>query len=114
MTTVSLLSEKLKKKFKNLKILDFGIGVEQNSFKFFSKSSYIPKLYTVAYALSIAASGNANKILLAGFDGYNKKDRRLKIVEDIFYNFNLSKGSKPVVAITPSAYNIKKKSIYTL
>jgi len=111
---VSLLSEKLKKKFKNLKILDFGIGVEQNSFKFFSKSSYIPKLYTVAYALSIAASGNANKILLAGFDGYNKKDRRLKIVEDIFYNFNLSKGSKPVVAITPSAYNIKKKSIYTL
>ena len=110
----SLLSKKLRSKFKKLKILDFGIGIENNSFKFFSKSSNVPKLYTVAYALSIAASGNAKKILLAGFDGYSKADRRFKMVQDIFYNYNLTKGSKPITAITPSAYNIKKKSIYAL
>ena len=110
----SLLSKKLKRKFRNLKILDFGIGIEHNYFKFFRKSPYVPKLYTVAYALSIAASGNAKKVLLAGFDGYDKNDRRLKIVDDIFFNYNSSKGSKPIIAITPSAYNIKKKSIYTL
>ena len=44
-----------------------------------------------------------------GFDGYDKNDRRLKIVDDIFFNYNSSKGSKPIIAITPSAYNIKKK-----
>ena len=38
-------------------------------------------MYTVAYALSIVASGRARKIYLAGFDGYEKNDRRLKIVD---------------------------------
>ena len=109
----SLLSKKIKKKFKNLKILDFGIGLKNNSFKFFAKSSYIPKLYTVAYALSIASSGNARNIFLAGFDGYEKNDRRSKIVEEIFYNFNSAVGPKPLIAITPSDYNIKKL-IYTI
>ena len=109
-----LLSGKLRKKFKKIKILNFGIGLKNNSFKFFSKSSYIPKLYTVAYALSIAASGKAKKILLAGFDGYSGLDRRSKIVEEIFQSYFKSKGSIPAIAITPSAYKIEKKSIYTL
>ena len=111
---VSLLSDKLKNKFKKIKILDFGIGLKDNSFKFFNQCSYIPKLYTVAYALSIAASGRAKKIFLAGFDGYQKTDRRSKIVDEIFFNYSSSQGSRPIIAVTPSSYNIKKKSIYTL
>jgi len=111
---VSLLSDKLNNEFKKIKILDFGIGLKGNNFKFYNRCSYIPKLYTVAYALSIAASGKAKQILLAGFDGYQKTDRRLKIVDEIFNNFTSTKGSKPLIAITPSSYNIKKKSIYTL
>ncbi len=111
---ISLLSDKLQTKFKKVKIFDFGIGLKNNSFKFYDKCSYIPKLYTVAYALSIAASGKAKQILLAGFDGYEKNDRRLKIIDEIFNNFMSTQGSKPLIAVTPSAYNIKKKSIYTL
>ena len=76
--------------------------------------SYIPKLYTVAYALSIAASGKAKKIFLAGFDGYKKNDRRLRIIDEIFSSFQATKGARPIISITPSLYNIKKKSIYTL
>ena len=110
----ALLSDKIRKKFSKIKIFDFGIGLKNNSFKFYSKCSYIPKLYDVAYALSIATSGKAKKILLAGFDGYNSLDRRSKIVGEIFYNYNLTKDSVPIVAITPSSYSIKKKSIYTL
>ena len=68
----------------------------------------------MAYALSISASGKAKKILLAGFDGYNGLDRRSKIVEEIFQSYFKSKGSIPAIAITPSAYKIEKKSIYTL
>ncbi len=110
----SLLSEKLKKKFKKIKILDFGIGLKNNSFKFFNQCSYIPKLYTVAYALSIAASGRAKKILLAGFDGYERTDRRQKMVDEIFSTYSSSQGSRPIIAVTPSSHNIEKKSIYTL
>ena len=74
----------------------------------------IPKLYTVAYALAIAAAGKSNKIFLAGFDGYEKNDRRLKIINDIFNSFLATKSTKIVTAITPTIYNISKKSIYTL
>ena len=108
----TLLSKKLKKKFSNIKILDYGIGIQDNKFEFFSNCSYIPRLYNVAYALSVAASGKAKKIFLAGFDGYSRQDRRLKIVDELFYLFSSAKSSVPVVAITPSNYNIAKKSIY--
>tara|TARA_B100000941_G_scaffold287181_1_gene261920 strand:- start:328 stop:1932 length:1605 start_codon:yes stop_codon:yes gene_type:complete len=110
----SLLSDKIKKKLKKMKILNYGIGLKDNSFKFFNNCSYIPKLYTVAYALSIAASGKAKKIFLAGFDGYKKNDRRLRIIDEIFSSFQATKGARPIISITPSLYNIKKKSIYTL
>ena len=110
----SLLSEKLNKKFKKIKILDFGIGLKNNSFKFFKQCSYIPKLYTVAYALSIAASGRAKKILLAGFDGYERTDRRQKMVDEILSTYSSSRGSRPIIAVTPSSYSVEKKSIYTL
>ena len=110
----SILSEEIRKKFKKIKIFDFGIGFKNNSFKFFDKCSYVPKLYTVAYALAIAASGKAKTIYLAGFDGYQKGDRRLKIIEEIFNSYRETPGARPITAITPSIYNIEKKSIYTL
>ena len=111
---VSLLSNQVRKKLKKVKILNFGVGLKDGLFKFYNSCSYIPKLYTVAYALSIAASGKSKKIYLAGFDGYQKNDRRLKIIDEIFQNYSKTKGAPPVIAITPSIYNIQKKSIYTL
>ncbi len=110
----SLLTKKLKKKFNKIKIFNYGIGIQDNKYKFYSNCSYIPRLYNVAYALSLAASGKAKKILLAGFDGYSRQDRRLKIVDELFYLFSSTNNSVPVVAITPTNYNIAKKSVYTL
>ena len=51
---ISLLSNQVKEKLKKVKTLDFGVGLKDNSFRFYNSCSYIPKLYTVAYALSIA------------------------------------------------------------
>ena len=90
------------------------IGLKDSEFKFYSTCSHIPKLYTVAYALSIVASGKAKKIYLAGFDGYQRNDRRLKIVDEIFQSFQKTRATPSITAITPSGYNIQKKSIYTL
>ena len=111
---ISLLSNQVKNKLKKIKILNFGVGLKDGSFKFYGSCSNIPKLYTVAYALSIVASGKAKKVYLAGFDGYQKNDRRLKIIDDIFQNFLKIKSTPSITAITPSVYNIQKKSIYTL
>jgi len=108
----SLLSKNLKNKFKNLKLLDFGVGVKENSFEFYKFGAIMPKLYTLVYALSIATSGKASKILLAGFDGYGSNDKRTKIVDELFYLYSSSKHARFIIAITPTSYSVSSSSIY--
>jgi len=110
----SLLSEKLIKKFKNIKLLDFGVGLKNNEFEFYKNCTLLPKLYNVAYALSIATSGKASRILLAGFDGYESEDRRTKIVDELFFSYSSHKKSKKIISVTPSSYNFTATSIYAL
>jgi len=71
-------------------------------------------LYTVAYALSVATSGQAKRILLAGFDGYGSEDRRTKIIDNIFYLYSTNKKAKKILGITPSLYSFDIKSVYAL
>ena len=110
----SLLSNDLKKKFKKLQILDFGVGVKENYFEFHRTGAIMPRLYNLAYALSIATSGNASKILLAGFDGYGSNHKRTKKLDELFYLYSSFKGTKPIIAITPTSYSIFSNSIYTM
>ena len=110
----SLLSNNLREKFKKLKMLDFGVGIKENHFKFYKTGAVMPKLYTLVYALSIATSGGASKILLAGFDGYGAKDRRTKIVNELLYLYSSFKDAKSIKAVTPSSYSIASSSIYAL
>ena len=110
----TLLSNDLRKKFKNLKILDFGAGLKENHFEFYKTGAVMPKLYTVVYALSIATSGNASRILLAGFDGYGFKDKRTKVVDELFHLYASFKDAKVITAITPTSYSVPSCSIYAL
>ena len=80
----SLMTEKLKQKLKNIKILDFGIGLKDNKFEFYNNCAMVPKLYTVAYALSLAASGKASKILLAALMGMVKMIKGQKLLMNFF------------------------------
>src|SRR5690606_21061348 len=75
-TPVSMLSEDLRNGLKGKKLLDFGLGVEPGVFEFRDTSCLIPSSYVLAYALAVAASGKARRILMAGFDGYLAGDPR--------------------------------------
>ncbi len=110
----SLLSSDLEKKFSKIKLLNFGVGLKNNQYDFKKESAIIPKLYNVAYALSIATSGKASRIFLAGFDGYDQKDNRNKIINEIFYAYKENKSSKPITSITPTKYNFSTISIYAI
>ena len=110
----SLLTDFHIKKFKKLKLLDFGVGLRDNKFEFYKDSALIPKLYNVAYALSIASSGDASRILLAGFDGYGQSDRRTRIVNELFFLYTSNNKSKKIVSITPTSYNFTTTSVYAL
>ena len=111
---VELLSQALRKKFKKLKLLNFGVGIKENSFQFHKKGAVVPRLYALAYALSIATSGQASKILLAGFDGFGAYDRRTKTIDEMISLYSSCKNSKQIVAVTPTSYNVPSLSIYAL
>ena len=110
----SLLSKSLKEKFKNLQLLDFGIGLKGNYFEFHKTGAIVPRLYASAYALSIATSGKASKILLAGFDGYGANDRRTKVIDELFYLYSSFKEARSIVAVTPTSYSVASASIYAI
>ena len=74
----------------------------------------MPRLFVLAYALSIATSGGASKVLLAGFDGFGEHDRRTIIAEEIFSLYLSSKNAKPIIAVTPTSYSVDSASIYAL
>ena len=74
----------------------------------------MPRLLNLVYALSIASSGKASKILLAGFDGYGSNHNRTKKLDKLFYLYSSFKDAIPVVAVTPTSYSITSTSIYSL
>lgn len=110
----SLLTKDTIKKLRKIKIYDYGVGIKENEFKIDKNFALIPKLYTVAYALSVATSGKAKRILLAGFDGYGQDDKRTKAVDNLFFTYIQAKNSRELIAVTPTTYSCKKTSIYAL
>lgn len=110
----SMVDEKIKKAFNNKEIKDYGISCESETFNFYDNYCIVPKTLVIAYALSIATSGQASHILLAGFDGYDADDSRNIEMEELISLYSSSKGSCPITAITPSRYQINKQSVYQM
>ena len=111
---VSIFDKNIVKKLSNIKIYNFGVGLEQNVYKYYKTGTIVPRLYTLAYALSIATSGKAKKIFLAGFDGYGLNNNRTELINNLIHQYISSSGSKEIIAITPTSYPVTFKSIYNL
>ena len=56
-----ILDKNIRKKLSKIKIFNFGVGLEQNKYKFFKSGAIIPRFYTLAYSLAIATSGKSKK-----------------------------------------------------
>ena len=57
---------------------------------------------------------NVKEVLLAGFDGYSTDDQR-RLENDIIFEKHQNVASAvPVIAVTPTLYNIESTSIYAL
>lgn len=108
----SMLSENIKKAFRGKSLLDFGISIQENTFMFESNFCILPNSLVFAYALAIATSGKASRILLAGFDGYGADDPRTNEVNNLLYNFTQASNTPPVISITPTQYKISSSSVY--
>jgi 4-hydroxy 2-oxovalerate aldolase len=107
-------TEEIDSKLLGSETLNFGLRIEKKVFKFDEKAATIPLLLAAAYALAIATSGKASRILLAGFDGFPESDPRGHEMQEVFDCYLSNEGSLPIISITPTKYNIPSSSLYAL
>ena len=98
---------------KNKETLDFGIKIDENTFKVSATCCTLPGSLVAGYALAIATSGKASRILLAGFDGYSTDDPRFKEMQNLFDIYQSSNISIPMLAITATNFRLRVQSVYS-
>ncbi len=113
-TPFSMLPDAVRDPLEGKEVLDFGLAVRPDTFEFSEQHCVLPTSLTVAYALAVAASGGATRILLAGFDGYSADDPRNLEVDHLLAGFSATDGAPEVLAITPSRYDVAAGSVYAL
>lgn len=108
------LQEIALEKMRSKKMLDFGLEVRAGVFEFHTTSAVAPSSLVIAYALALATSGKAVRILLAGFDGYGADDARTIEMDGLLTMYQSAAGSLPIMSITPTRYKISSTSVYAL
>lgn len=113
-TPVSMLPDDVKKELFGKELFDFGLGVKHETFETADTYCIIPNFLVVAYALAVATSGSAARLLLAGFDGYGSDDPRNIEMNSLLEVYNNSPGRLKVYAVTPTKYKLIQRSIYEI
>jgi 4-hydroxy 2-oxovalerate aldolase len=113
-TPASMLPADVQHSLGGKTLLDFGLTVQPNMFQFKPTSAVLPNSLVISYALAIATSGKANRVLVAGFDGYGADDPRTKEMQQIFALYLAAEGAGSVTSITPTTYSIPSLSVYAL
>lgn len=113
-TPYSMLPKDVQESLSGKEVLDYGLNVQTDTFEFSEFHCTAPTSLVMAYAFSAAASGNAARILLAGFDGYPGEDPRNQEMNAVVKQYQATPESAPLVAITGSRYDVDGLSIYGL
>ena len=102
----SMMPDKLKKflQYKNKIIFDFGLKL--NGKKQIKNFCNIPKPLVIMYSLSIAVSGKAKKIFIAGFDGYKHNEPSADETSFLLNKFKSKYKKVFLRTITKSKYDL--------
>ena len=113
-TPYSMLPTDVRDSLGEKQVLDFGLNVQAGGFEFASTYCTVPTSLVVAYALAVATSGQASRILMAGFDGYGADDPRSSEMQQLFEQYQSNEDALPVTSITPTRYALHTVSVYAL
>lgn len=114
-TPASMLPESLRTELKDKELLDFGMGIHADCFEFHATHCIAPSSLVLAYALAVASSGEAERILMAGFDGYPRGDARNEEVESMLATFAAVGTGPEIASVTPTRYKgLPSRSIYAM
>ncbi|HEY0924866.1 aldolase catalytic domain-containing protein [Rheinheimera pacifica] len=112
-TPASMLPVDVLQSLKGKELLDFGLTVQANTFRFAATNAVLPNSLVISYALAMATSGKASRVLLAGFDGYGADDPRSLEMQQVLALYKQA-SALDVVSITPTNYSVKTLSIYAM
>jgi len=104
--------DSIKESLIGVNLLDFGLSTKQCEFQIKDNGCTLSNSLSLFYAISIATASDANRILLAGADGYDVSDPRYKEVSSLFEQYNALDNALTIYAITKTTYPIKQRSIY--
>lgn len=113
-TPASMLPADVEHSLRNKELLDFGLKVERGKFEFGESSCTLPVSLVIAYALAVATSGGASRILMAGFDGFGADDPRSAEMQALLSLYQQHADALPLLAVTPTRYSVPVRSIYGL
>ncbi len=111
-TPLSMLPVQVRNELGNKETLDFGLGVSKETFNFQETFATLPTALVIAYALAIATSGNAKRILLTGLDGYAAGDSRNLEMDKLLELYISQKDACPLFSVTPTVYKMPSLSIF--
>jgi 4-hydroxy 2-oxovalerate aldolase len=111
---VNSLDPLVRESLSTIQLYNFGLSIQPNTFRFEDDYAVVPTSMVLAYALAMCVSGRAQRILLAGFDGYGHGDPRNSEMEELISLYQSSETSLPLLSITPTVYPIPSTSIYAL
>ncbi|MNJ43002.1 4-hydroxy-2-oxovalerate aldolase [compost metagenome] len=113
-TPASMLPDEIKDSLCTSTLLDFGVGIKENTFEVHEHHAILPNPLVVGYALAIALGGKVSNLKLAGFDGYGAGDPRTIEMQTLFDTFKQYSDSVGFCSITPTYYSIPIRSIYAI
>lgn len=99
---------------KEVEIFDYGLEISAARMELGRTGCKLPSALAVAYAIAVAKSSGAARILMAGFDGYAAGDSRHEEVIEILEQYQSMVDATPIISVTPTTYPIVQRSIYEL
>lgn len=113
-TPYSMLPADVRDSLGGKEVFDFGLQVQEGCFDFADTHCTLPTSLVVGYALAVATSGNASRILMAGFDGYGADDPRSREMHQLLEQYQAADRTLPITAITPTRYGLHCEAVYAL
>jgi 4-hydroxy 2-oxovalerate aldolase len=97
---------------KDVEVLDYGLRLSEKHVEVGDTGCVLPATLAAAYAIALATAAGAQRILMAGFDGYAAGDPRQEEMIEVLEQYQRVDTAIPIMAITPTTYPIMQRSIY--
>jgi len=107
-----LLEKVLGRPIKIKSLWDYGLNIEQDSFIINERECTLPYELSLGYALALVNAGRAKSISIVGLDGYDRDDIRQIRMNELIALYSEQKFV-PIVALTPTNYDVEQGSIYS-